>query len=386
MPIVERHLGIMANESGENAFPPFGERPFYEQLCAIGSSYGLKVFVFSPVRLNPQEQTVRGYTYHFGTGSWAEQSFPLPDLIYDRSFFFRREDYRRHREAVRLLRSIRSIPYLGYGLKSKWEMLGFLKRDPDLQPYLPKTARLEAPEQAAKWLDRLEKVFLKPEAGSQGKGVLMAQRLEKGYRIRARDGQNRSLIREFSQRDALAGWLRSFMGGRKYLIQQYLELHAAQDAAWDIRALVQKNSQGLWELTGTAVRLGTPGSITSNIHGGGTACETEAFLENQFGSAKASLICEKLRFLANRIPVALEASNGRMAELGLDLGIDRSGRIWIIEVNTKPGRSVFRRLNRKEAAQKADSNPVAYAHYLLTRTGIASKAGARAAQPLIQLP
>ncbi|MNJ02586.1 Endospore coat-associated protein YheD [compost metagenome] len=57
-----------------------------------------------------------------------------------------------------------------------------------------------------------------------------------------------------------------------------------------------------------------------------------------------------------------------MAELGLDLGVERGGRVWIIEVNSKPGRSVFHRLSLEQAGDSADRNPIAYAGHLLRRT------------------
>lgn len=373
-----RYVGIMASESAGSGLPPFGERQFYSRLCATGSRCGLRVYVFSPLSLNRNAATVRGYTFS-EAGGWTEETFPLPELIYDRAFFDCREDYQQHRAAVRALQAVKPVPYLGRGLASKWEMLGFLRRDPELLPFLPKTARLGHPEQAAAWLARHRRIFLKPEAGTHGKGTAMVERLDGGgFLAKARSAHNRPLSCVLSGREELICWLRDFTGGRNYLIQQFLELSSREGEAWDIRALVQKNGRGLWELTGTAVRTGASGSITSNIHGGGTARETGPFLLSQFDEAQAAGISRTLLFLSGRIPPALEAMNGRMAELGLDLGVDREGRVWIIEVNTKPGRSVFRRLGRTEEAAKAESNPILYARHLL--------ACSRSREPLIRLP
>lgn len=360
-----RYVGVMANET--EGFPPFAERQFYARLCELGRGLGLTVYVFSPLRADPERDEVMGYTFTSGSGQrgWKEGTFPLPDLIYDRSFFTRRQDYTLHRAAVRRLHSKKVIPYLGHGLKSKWELAAFLQRDPELRPYLPRTAKLIRPELAIDWLSREAKVFLKPQGGSQGKGTLMAERRSGEYRIRARDSRNQAVERSFKDADAFLDWLRRFVGKRSYLIQQYLDLASKEGDSWDVRSLVQKNGRGLWELTGMAVRRGGPGSITSNIHGGGDALEAGSFLRQQFGAEQAARIEETLRFLSNRIPPVLEASNGRMAELGLDLGVDRDGRVWIIEVNSKPGRSVFQRLSMKEAGYKAARNPMAYASHLL---------------------
>lgn len=372
----ESYIGIMANES--EGIPPFGEKTFYARLCSQGRNLGLNVYVFSPLRVDPAARIVSGYAYDTAAGRWEERFFPLPDLIYDRSFFARKSDYISHRAAVRRLHDLKPIPYLGHGLKSKWEVLVYLKRDPELRPYLPRTARLVRPRQAAEWLDRSKSIFLKPLSGSQGKGTAIVERTSGGFRIEARDGMNRPVSLLLHDLRELMLWLRSFTGKRGYLIQQYLELQSADGEAWDVRSLVQKNGRGIWELTGMAVRKGSPGSITSNIHGGGSAAEVLPFLERQFGRAQAAVIEERLRFLSGRIPPALEASNGRMAELGLDLGIDRNGRVWIIEVNTKPGRSVFERLHQEEAGCRAARNPMAYARHLLRRAAPTAGTGLQA--------
>lgn len=361
----EPYIGIMAHESEEGC-PPFGESRYYARLCSLGRRLGLSVYVFSPLRVDPVTRRVSGYACD-EEGHWEKRAFPLPDLIYDRSFFTRKADYIRHRAAVRRLHDLQPIPYLSHGLKSKWEALVYLKRDPLLRPYLPRTAQLVRPDQAAEWLAASGRIFLKPLSGSQGKGAAFFERCPLGYRAEARDGLNRPAGGMLRNTEELVQWIRSFTGKRSYLIQQYLELRSAAGEAWDIRSLVQKNGKGIWELTGMAVRMGSPGSITSNLHGGGSALEALPFLEGQYGPEKAAALMEELRFLSGRIPAVLEASNGRMAELGLDLGVDRSGRIWIIEVNTKPGRSVFQQLHQEEAGLRAARNPLAYAKHLLRR-------------------
>ncbi|MNN57292.1 Endospore coat-associated protein YheD [compost metagenome] len=90
--------------------------------------------------------------------------------------------------------------------------------------------------------------------------------------------------------------------------------------------------------------------------------------------------------LSKRIPAALEACNGRMAELGLDLGVDRDGRVWIIEANTKPGRSIFRKLGQEKLLLQAERNPIAYACYILSRTSIRADGKQARTKPLLCLP
>lgn len=379
------YIGIMAGEYRNDRVPPFGETRFYESLCAAGHSFGAEVFVFSPLDVNEAERTVEGYGLS-PEGGWKKRLYPLPDLIYDRAFFSSKTSYEVHRQAVRRLCSLKPAPYLGFGLKSKWEMLHFLRRDPVLRPYLPPTVKITGPEEAARQLRQEKRIFLKPANGSQGKGTVLAERTEKSWRVRARNPANQPVDLEFAREAGFVQWLGSFMGRRTYLMQPYLELTAPSGEAWDIRALVQKNGRGLWELTGMGARVGASGSMTSNLHGGGSAVEVSGWLELQFGSEKAAELLETLRMLAKRIPAALEASNGRMAELGLDLGVDREGRVWIIEANTKPGRSIFRKLGQEKLLLQAERNPIAYACHILSRTGLRPDGKQARPKPLICIP
>lgn len=358
------YLGIMTHET--EGQPPIGEKSFCARLCRLSRSLGLSVFVFTPQSADPETQTVTGYVWIPGNEVWTEHQYPLPDLIYDRSFPAGGEAFRRHRMAVKALDRLKPIPRLGRGLGSKWEMHRLLSRDPGLAPHLPDTRRLVRPEAVAERLETMSRLFLKPSSGSQGRGTAAVERLAPGrYRITARDGANRPIEQLISGTPGLTEWVRRFAAGRAYLVQPYLELQSPEGFAWDVRSLVQKNGSGSWELTGMAVREGGSGSVTSNLHGGGHAREVRPFLEQRFGKERAQTILGRLDFLSGRIPAALEAGFGRLAELGLDFGVDRNGEVWIIEANSKPGRSVFRELALDHESLLAARNPLAYARYLL---------------------
>ena len=68
------------------------------------------------------------------------------------------------------------------------------------------------------------------------------------------------------------------------------------------------------------------------------------------------------------IPQYLEkTTKRRLVELGLDIAVDRDGRVWILEVNIKPGRSLWRKIDNKEAVDRSIRAPVQYAWYLLKK-------------------
>lgn len=116
-----------------------------------------------------------------------------------------------------------------------------------------------------------------------------------------------------------------------------------------------------------AVRRGKLGSLTSNLHGGGRAEAVQPFLESEFGSRTMKRLIGTIETLSYQIPALLEEHHGRLAELGIDFGIDQCGNVWVLEVNSKPGRSVFQQMHDEQASLQSVRNPIMYARYLLLR-------------------
>ncbi|NQX59598.1 YheC/YheD family protein [Paenibacillus qinlingensis] len=358
-------LGIMVTELNRDL--PFASSSFYQNLTTHGASQGIDVFVFSPNRIDWMQEMVRGYMYDRVQLAWITKLFPLPSLIYDRCFFSNKHSYLTYQYHVRKLREIPTIRFLGYGLGGKWEVGLILQKDPALLPYLPETNRLRSGHQLESWLQNHSDAFLKPQGGSQGKGAIHIHKEGSLYQLQGRDGRNHPISGEFQEWSACWQWLKQGIGSRPYLLQQYLQLYSMNGMSYDIRSLVQKNGRGNWEHTGMAVRVGKPGSITSNLHGGGTAEDVNAYLTREFGEMKSDQLIDTIAKLSKRIPTVLESYHGRLAELGIDFGIDSSGRVWILEVNSKPGRTIFTRLHNERARSKSIANPIHYAGFLLNK-------------------
>lgn len=358
-----RTVGIMVCPGpGE---PPFAEKQFFRSLCLIGKHLGLVVFVFFPYRVDWRRKRTIGYSYSVSARRWIKGVFPLPDAVYDRCFYSKPSTYFAYRPHIRRLMERPGTRFLGYGLKGKWSVHQQLSLDEKLRPHLPETEPLGTTSDMMRWLDDKGELFLKPHAGTHGKGVLHIAADGNGrFVVKGRDARNEPVGRLFRTQHQLLAWVAGFTRGRKYLMQRYLNLSTGRGDVFDIRVLVQKNREGRWEVTGIAVRQGAPGSITSNLHGGGHAEEAEPFLRGKYGDATNGII-ETIRSVALRVPAVLEQTHGRLVELGVDLGVDDQGRVWVLEANSKPGRSAFAELSDKRARMASVRNPLLYASFLL---------------------
>lgn len=359
-------VGILVRETFGPV--PFAERSFYRKLSLAGSRLGIKVFVFSPEWIDWTAETVNAFAYSPESKAWIRSVYPLPSLVYDRAYSRTREQQLRYKRQLSRLLSVPGVKLLGRGLSGKLDVYRMLKKDEAILPHLPPTEPYKGPSSLLAWLEQYEEVIMKPNGGMHGKGVLKVSReSEDRYSVCGRDGANRVFRRRFSDRDATARWIHRHTSGRKYLLQPYLSLSTEDGYPFDLRALVQKGGNGSWSLTGIAVRLGLRNGVTSNLHGGGTAAAPEPFLAKEYGGEKAAAILSGIRSASLTVPPVLEKHHGPLLELGIDFGVDRLGRVWLLEVNSKPGRSSFLRLANRRASAAAVTSPIRYARYVLGR-------------------
>lgn len=363
------YLGIMVVPSAGAGGLPFGEPRFCRRLTLAGAQLGMAVFVFSPEWIDWQRRSVRGYFYDLSIRGWRQRRFPFPDIVYDRSFYRSMGQQRKYRALLARLLAFPGVQLLSRALPDKLEVYRMLSGEPRLSRMLPRTERYTGPRSLYAWLKDQGEALVKPQGGTHGKGVLHLRRTEHGtYEACGRNAANLPIRLSFEHPGELLRWAhRSLLVNRPYLIQQYLHLRTSTDSPYDIRALMQKDGRGRWRLTGMVGRIGRAGGVTSNLHGGGRPCSAGALLASEFGKRSAQHLCESIQDAAALVPQVLEQEHGGLAELGIDFGVDRAGQLWLLEVNSKPGRESFARLNDKKAGIAAITSPIRYARYVLDR-------------------
>jgi hypothetical protein len=189
---------------------------------------------------------------------------------------------------------------------------------------------------------RYSSVFLKPVRGSLGKGIIRISRLE-GNQFQAlhttgagtRKQQHTSLVKLFSTISAKMKTVR-------YQVQQGLQLIEIQKRPVDFRALVQKNLTGKWTITSIVARTASSDHFVSNLARGGTlstALEAVTKSNLQSGVSRNEAV-RRLQQAALHIARGVdEQIPAHFGELGIDLALDTSGRVWLLEVNSKPSKN-----------------------------------------------
>jgi hypothetical protein len=350
------YLGILTTPGTK--FYPFPEKSFYAFMTQAGRKIGLPVYVLLPTQINFATKTVVGYQYT-PQKKWVKTRLPFPTLVYDRL-----SNRRKYAAQIKRLKAQSSITFLGHVLGNKLKNHNHLIQHPGLAEHMPPTELVTSMQVVRDMLDQYDAVVVKPMQNSLGIGVMKVTSKNNVHRVEGRDFKNKIFHRTFSNRNALLFWLRNQFT-TKIIAQPYLELSTPEGVPFDIRVLVQKNGKGEWMETGRAVRAGVVDGLTSNLCGGGKAHSYEPFLSKYFEEEQLELIHHDIDFIVNELPAFLESKHGRLVELGIDIGIDRAGKVWLIEVNSKPGRASFRQIEQGKYHRDVRLNPLRYAYYLV---------------------
>lgn len=356
-------LGVMALYLNGNRIE---ERPFFRRLLAEAEKMGFEAYLFTPEDVNEGTRRIHAHVYDGRSGVWTRQWKPFPDVVFDRCRYQNTPRFRKLRE---FRAKHGDLLYMNRPLANKWAIHRLLGGDAGIRPHLPDTEMYRGTKELAAFVKKHGIVFVKPVNGTGGRGVVRIEAAGGGwYTLRGRNKLRRILPRRRMTLVGIGRLLTSLGLTRNCVMQQGLELTLANGRVHDYRLLMQKNGEGAWEATGCAGRIGAANSVTSNLHGGGRAIPVDRLLKHTFPKGnRAEAVRADMEALGRRVVERLESHFRDMCELALDLAVDREGRVWMLEVNPKPAREVFRRIGEKETYRRAIVRPLEYAKYLYAK-------------------
>lgn len=336
------------------------EAQFIDEMAKQSHSCNMECYHFIPSQINPHTHQVKGKKYDIITDTWKESEFPIPSILYDRCFYGEDELSKQCTPIVSWLKSREDITFLGYGLPNKLDLYEALQNTL-LAAYLPHSQRVAEPGIVIKELNANKKVILKPINGSQGYGIYYLKKNDKSYHVKTE--KNKQIIsRIFPNITKLNNWLYSLLKQHQYLLQPYLELSNEDLQPFDIRIFLQKNEQGNWVERGKGIRKGNTGGILSNLSAGGSVTDFRTWIGTLPANQK-EYIYNELKYIISNLPLLLEKEFLPLFEIGVDIGVAKNGSIWILDINSKPGRKVLLQTqpNLKETLTLA---PLLYGKYL----------------------
>ncbi len=339
------------------------EISFFRKLSISGRKLGLEILVFTPDDVDKTRSRIHALKYNPAMGKWVRKWTRFPPIIYDRCRYHGLENFRK---LTRFRKQYSSLRYLSRPLTNKWSMHQLLSENSSIKPHLPATVKYKDAKELGQFLKKHPVIFMKPKSGTGGRGIIRLQRLRGGvYLMQGRDPNRRILPMHKVTLAQIPVKLRDWKLEEKYILQQGIPLRLKDGRVHDFRMLVQKDGNGEWQITGCAGRIGPAQSVTSNLHGGGTAISMDALLKKRFNSDDVVKNIKKSAYeLGLNVMKHLEDKFGRLCEAGIDLAVDPKGHVWLLEVNPKPSREVFYRIGELETYRIAVRRPLEFALWL----------------------
>lgn len=228
-------------------------------------------------------------------------------------------------------------------IKSKWKKTKWLLSDRALRRYVPETKPFSRTS-LNRMIRRYRMMYFKPTGGTGGNGIARIERASP-RKFRVRKGMRTVNLASVG---SLYGRLKKIARRRSYLLQRGIYLKKSGGRPFDIRVTLQKARKGHWVPTVMFVKLGKPGKVVTNYHSGGKLALVGPTLRRAgFASSRIGRYKRQLKVLGMRTARCFNRRSSRFKELGLDVALDRDGRLWILEVNTRPGISALKSLRDK---------------------------------------
>ncbi len=326
------HFGVLTTSKKFN---------FLRQYVLTAPQLNLEAFVFGPEDVDLERETVAGWTLleHHGVYSWIQKQFPLPDVVYNQ-IKNRRDEQRPDVKHLKHELERRSILIFNPGFFNKKDIYDVLSTT-EIADLLPVTHSFGSAQTFKEMLQSFPLLYLKPVGGSLGQGIVRVERLDRHYQVQVRYGEQNH-AKKFERARELFEYLRQFCGNKKYVLQQGIYLKEVDGGATDFRVHLHKDQFARWNIVAIGGKVAGNGSITTHVHSGGRVLPATEVLKVWYSEEKEEIL-NRMQFYALQIAAYLDDHlQGVIGELGLDMGIDQDDRIWLFEVNSKPGKAIFK--------------------------------------------
>jgi glutathione synthase/RimK-type ligase-like ATP-grasp enzyme len=354
-PVIEQALGILGDKGRRSKF---GEQTgYFTNLLEKAEKLGVDAYVFT-------DFTPSGVTaWTIQEGKWVSSTRGLPKVFYNRSF--RKRKYTGAQSSTRALAEMGCTPMnsadfrkLALDKQSTYESLVNEELGEMGLPYTEKYHK----DGVIPFIQDHPSAILKPRFGSGGRGIIKLTKNGNGYEIQYKDYKINCPEDQLLERiDSVRQKMRT--DKTLYIIQECIKLPKFNDSVFDVRVIYQKGANGSALRTGMAARIAAPNRVTANLHQGGGKAPLSSILEKLFNQDINGPIAQAIREYSKTVFEILDKKVGPIGEVGIDFLIDQAGKVHLIEVNSVPGRNLFRIL--PEIREAAIQRPIEYAKFLL---------------------
>ncbi len=337
-------VGVLTTPKRSGRYPlPVGkDARLKKEMVLAAQAYGIYLFFFYTAGFNTATDKVLGHTYinrKKGKGRWRKAIFACPDIVYNRLSFRRDEAHSEVHKLLLYLQQHPRVKLFNPRFLLKWEVYESLAGSSLSSELVPET-RLFNKKNLSIMLSKYPALFIKPSGSSVGKGIIVVKKaVQKGgydYKRACSD----TPAENCRSGNELYLHLKYLMDpGHQYLVQKAIDLATIDNRLFDLRAQIQKNGRGEWVLTGVGARIAAPNKHVTHVPNGGSKADYNEVMHTVFGDSPKKLknLEKQLAVICEVVPFVLENQlSMNLGILSIDIGVDKTGLMQIIEVNSKP--------------------------------------------------
>ncbi|MFP7299290.1 YheC/YheD family protein [Neobacillus niacini] len=291
--------------------------------AAVAKMEGMHFFYFSFKNVDFDNMKINGWMYE--EGKWIQKQVDFPAVVIN-SCNPKTENQRLILKKIKKYAMVTSFP-----VGNKMKVYKKVKKAKVFASYLIPSAALHNSEEIITFLINQPRAVVKPFSGNHGKKVFFIEKTEEHYKV------TEGFTILYLDEEELISFFRPIITAQKFLLQPFIECKTKNGLTYDFRLHVQKNGEGKWEITLIYPRISGNAKMISNISSGGYRGELASFLEDEFDE-NAAKVKDILEDFALSFPAHFDTLyEHSFDELGIDVGIDPDHKIWLFEVNWRPG-------------------------------------------------
>ncbi|MFC4766771.1 YheC/YheD family protein [Effusibacillus consociatus] len=219
----------------------------------------------------------------------------------------------------------------------------------------PPTAVLTA-SSLKKFVTKYKAAYIKPNGKHRGEGIIKVWKTSAGYAFVREQGE--PLV--FSSLVSLYRTIRKETPKTKYVIQKAIDLAEVEGRPHDFRIMMMRDTQRQWRYVGMLARVAHKDCVITNAkREHGKVINAETALKQSFEDADVEKLKQQMIQLSYQICRRLDHYQYYW-KAGVDLAFDKKGKLWMIEANTWPGVTAFRKLPDQSTYRKIRAMAAAY--------------------------
>ncbi|TYQ16884.1 UNVERIFIED_CONTAM: YheC/D-like protein [Acetivibrio alkalicellulosi] len=230
-------------------------------------------------------------------------------------------------------------------IKSKMEDIEVLLKYPIIKEHIPETLWYSS-SNLKYMLTRYHTIYVKPDNGFQGNGIIKVRKLST-----MRIGLFYENYSKCIHSADILSELKEIMDDRKYIIQQGIDLSTYNNCPFDARIVMQRPYY-TWEITLLAGKVAlNEDAVVTNVSKGAQDYPLNDILQRLDQKHNPMIILRELINLTNQLAIIL-GYKFDLRIIGFDMAVDKQGKIWFIEANTRPMCAQCKLVNDKISVQR----------------------------------